>query len=118
MAKVIVENVTVDRVFPTQHGFGVGVTETFEMRNGETGRKRYTLWFKEHPGVEEGQRVSASGFLGVKAREYESGGEMRTAVDVSVNSARLISSAPPVDPAPQDTGDAWSTPSSDAWGEL
>ncbi|WP_067198876.1 hypothetical protein [Microbacterium sp. XT11] len=124
MAKLILENVIVDRVFSTQHGYGVGVTETFEMRNGETGRKRYTLWFNDHPGVEEGQRISASGFLGTKVREYESNGETRTAVDVSVYSARLIQSAPPIDPAPetdswtpQATGDAWSTPqSSDTWG--
>lgn len=139
MAKVILENVTVDRVFSTRNGFGVGVSETFNTRSGETGRKRYTLWFTEHPGVEEGQRVSASGFLGVKAREYESrDGEMKTTVDVSVNSARLIQSAPPVDPAPpvdtwgqepagaswgsQNSPDeAWSTPTgsdaqNDAWG--
>lgn len=106
MAKVTVENAIVDRVFGTEFGHGVAVHETFEKKDGTEGQSRYTLWFKDRPDVEVGQRVSASGFLSVRVREYEHHGEMRQTADVSVRGARLIQSAPPIAPAP----DQWSEP--------
>ncbi|PRB01781.1 hypothetical protein CQ044_16675 [Microbacterium sp. MYb64] len=107
------ENAIVDRIFGSS---GVAVHEEFQKRDGSTGKSYFTLWFTERPQLEIGQRISASGFHGVKVDEYERNGETRHTANVSVNSARLIGSAPPVDPAPQDTGDSWSTPSGDAWG--
>jgi hypothetical protein len=110
MAKIIVENATVERVFSTQSGWGVGVYETFKRRDDTEGRTRYTLWMKgDHPGVEQGQRVSASGFLSAKVREYEHNGETRQTVDLSVNGARFISAPEDPDPAPQ-AFDSWTPP--------
>lgn len=96
MAKIIVENATVKRVFTSQHGWGVSVYETFKKRDESEGRNYFTLWFKDAPGVEEGQVVSASGFHSARVREYESNGETHQTADVSVNSARLIASPAPV----------------------
>lgn len=112
MAKIIVENATVERVFSTNSGtWGVGVHETFERRDKTEGKTRYTLWMKgsDRPAVEEGQRVSASGFLSAKVREYEAGDEVRHAVDLNVNGARFIS-APEDAPTPaveSEPIDAW-----------
>lgn len=115
MAKITIENAVVDRVFTTQYGAGVAVHETFEKKDGTEGKSYYTLWMKEEPDLEEGQVVSASGFLGTKIREYtDRDGNDRQTVDVSVRGARLIGAARPVPPAPE-TG--WSDePLADAWG--
>ncbi len=112
MAKIIVENATVERVFSTNSGaWGVGVYETFERRDKTEGRTRYTLWMKgsDQPSVQEGQRVSASGFLSAKVREYEHDGQTRHAVDLNVNGARFISAPEDQPPAPAEPEpfDAW-----------
>ena len=113
MAKLIVENATVERVFQTQYGWGAAVYETYTPKDGgEEQRKRFTLWFDREPQLEVGQVVSASGFHAVKVRPYESNGETRHTADVSVRSARLIDAAPPIPPAPAED-DVWST--SDPW---
>lgn len=117
MAKVTIENAIVDRVFTTQYGVGVGVHETFEKKDGTEGQSRYTLWMKEDPGLEEGQVISASGFLGTKAREYEDrDGNTRTSVDVSVRGARLIAGARPVASAPTQDEPPATDFGSDPWG--
>lgn len=117
MAKITIENATVERVFNTRNGVGVAAFETFEKRDGTEGKNRYTLWFKQDPGVEEGQVVSASGFLSTRVREYEDrDGNPRTAVDVNVNGARLISGARPVPPAPQMDEPPANDWGSDPWG--
>lgn len=101
MAKVTIENAVVDRVFTTQYGVGVAVHETYEKKDGSEGQSRYTLWMKEDPGLEQGQVISASGFLGTKIRDYtDRDGNARQTIDVSVRAARLIGSARPVPPAP------------------
>lgn len=102
MAKVTVENAIVERVFYPQNGVGVAVYEEFEGRDKQVRKTRFTLWFKDDPKVEVGQRISASGFIGAKVRSYESGGETKYVADMSVNGARLIGSAPPIAPAPQE----------------
>lgn len=98
MAKIIVEKATVQRVFQTRNGWGVSVFETFQRRdNGGEGKNWFTLWLKEQPNVVEGSVVSASGFHGVRVREYEGNdGETRHSADVSVNGARLLSVEGPV----------------------
>ena len=112
MAKITVENAVVDRVFETQYGHGVAVHETFERKDGQQGKSYFTLWFKDDPGVVPGQVISASGFHGVRVREYEHNGETRQTADVSVRGARLIGSAPPIPPAPE------TAPASDGWGDF
>lgn len=97
MGKIIVENATVERVFATQSGWGVGVYETYTPKGGQERKTRYTLWFKgDRPQLEERQVVSASGFLSARVRSYEANGdtgpETRYTVDLSVNGARLIAS--------------------------
>lgn len=111
MAKIIVENATVERVFATQNGWGVGVYETFTRRDNSEGKTRYTLWLKgsDRPSVQEGQRVSASGFLSARVRDYELDGETRHAVDLSVNGARFISAPEDPDPSPE-SFDSWQPP--------
>lgn len=119
MAKIVVENATVERVFQTQYGWGAAVYETYQPKDGgDAQRKRFTLWFDREPTLVEGQVISASGFHSVKVREYEHNGEKRHAADVSVRSARLIDSAPPIEPAPSPDDLAWSdAPSADdVWG--
>ncbi|MGX9346618.1 hypothetical protein [Microbacterium sp. KNMS] len=113
MAKITVENAVVDRTFTTQFGHGVAVHETFERKDGAEGKSYFTLWFKDDPGVVQGQVISASGFHGVKVREYEHNGETRHTADVSVRAARLIGSAPPIPPAPEQASqDQWGAPAS------
>lgn len=119
MAKIIVENATVERVFRTQNGStGVALVETWEPKGGgEARRSWFTAWFKQDPAVEVGQVVSVSGFHSAKTRSYESPSGTKTTVDVNVNSARLIDAAPPVPPAPSTDDLAWQEPpAEDAWG--
>ena len=108
MAKIVVENATVERVFETRTGsVGVSVTESYTPKDGGDARRTwFTLWFARDPGVQVGQVISASGFVSAKVREYESNGETRHAVDMSVNSARVIDAAPPIAPAPAED-DVW-----------
>lgn len=108
MAKIVVENATVERVFHTQNGStGVALVETYTPKGGgESRRSWFTAWFQQDPRLEVGQVVSVSGFHGAKMREYEKDGETRRSVDVSVNSARVIDSAPPIVPAPAED-EAW-----------
>jgi hypothetical protein len=103
MAKVTIEDAHVQRVFSTEHGWGVSVFETYTPKGGEERKDYFTLWFKEHPGVSEGDVVSASGFLSKRARKVEKDGEEPFWVaDVSVRGARLIGhvQSPPPDPEP------------------
>lgn len=91
MAKVYVDDATVEKVFQSQHGWGVRVSEQRTTREGEQRKDYFTLWFKQHPEIEEGWVISASGYLSTKVRDYESNGETRQAVDVSVNAAKVLS---------------------------
>lgn len=122
MAKVIIENATVERVFQSREGWGVGVYETFIRKSDQSeGRNRFTCWFKgDRPAIEQGQRVSLSGFLSTRVRSYEQDGETKYAVDVSVNGPRLIS-APEDAPVEQQTAaqepvqSAWSAPAGETF---
>lgn len=116
MAKIVVENAKVERVFHTQNGStGVALTETYTPPNGgEERRSWYTAWFKSDPRVEVGQIVSVSGFVSAKTRTYDSPSGPKTTVDVSVNGARLIDAAPPIAPEPSTDDLAWGGESS--WG--
>jgi hypothetical protein len=103
MAKVTIEDAQVQRVFSTEHGWGVSVFETYTPKGGEERKDYFTLWFKDRPDVDAGDVVSASGFLSKRARKVERDGEEPFWVaDVSVRGARLIShvQAPKADPEP------------------
>lgn len=114
MAKIVVENAKVERVFHTQQGStGVALTESYPPPGGgEERRSWFTAWFKQDPRLEVGQIVSVSGFHSAKTRTYESPSGPKTTVDVNVNGARLIDAAPPIAPEPE-PADAWG--SGDSW---
>lgn len=67
------------------NGLGARIEERFKLRNGEDGKKSYTLFTEEPHGLSEGDQVKASGTLSVKVREYEVDGEVRTTADVVIN---------------------------------
>lgn len=69
MAKVSLKNVQVSRVF--QDGNAADVVETYQTRNGE-GKTKFTLWFKEPHGLQEGSIIDAEGLLSARLREFES----------------------------------------------
>lgn len=120
MAKIIIENAKVERVFHTQNGStGVALVETWTPDNGgEPRRSWFTAWFKQDPSLQVGQVVSVSGFHSAKTRTYDSPSGPKTAVDVNVNAARLIDSAPPIAPAPSTDDLAWrepEPPTEDPW---
>lgn len=102
--KVYVEDAEVERVFRTEHGYGVGVVETREA-GGRTFTQRATLWFKASPDLRQGDRVNASGYLSARARSYEKDGETKWVADVSLNGAlvqSVVQGAPAVEEAPED----------------
>ena len=71
-------------------GNGVQVTESNE-NNGKTYSTRFTVWFTEPSGLNVGDKVSLSGFLGAKVGEPwqgREGQEMRS-VELSLNSPRI-----------------------------
>jgi len=111
MSKIIVENATVERVFASKTGWGVAVYESYTPKDGQERRTRFTLWFSgERPAVESGQRVSASGFFSARVRSYEVDGEARHAVDINVNSARLLATPEDPEAAPATFEHAWHEP--------
>lgn len=71
MAKVSLSNVQVSRVFSFQGGQAADVIESYKTRDGE-GKTKYTLWFTEPHGLQEGAIVNAEGLLSARIREFES----------------------------------------------
>jgi hypothetical protein len=73
-----------------QSGFGIKILESNEYQ-GKTYSQRYTVWFKEPHGLNVGDIVSVSGFLGVKGATWEdkTTGETKIGADVSINSPRI-----------------------------
>lgn len=108
--KVSMENARVERVFETKQGkWGASVVEEEQSKDGERTFKNYaTLWFARRPELDAGDVVTASGFLSVRAREYNG----QPKADVNVNAARIESrsvgnSAPVAEWAPPADG-GWS----------
>lgn len=105
MAKVMVENATVVKVFETKTGWGVRVSETVRRR-GEDVQQEVTAWFYgDRFGIEEGDVVSLAGTLSVRAREYEKDGGTFLTADVSMNSPRLVAAG-----EQQEQVSQWATP--------
>ncbi len=99
---VTIEDAQVKSVFSTEHGWGVSVFETYTPKGGQERRDYFTLWFREHPGVGEGDVVSASGFLSKRVRKVERDGqEPFWVADVSVRGARLIGHVAAAKPDPE-----------------
>ena len=87
MAFVTVE-ATVERVF--FDGKGIGLTETYTTKDGETRTNRFTAWFDEAPGLTENVTGVFSGILSTKIDEYTTkDGEQKTVVAVSLNKAKV-----------------------------
>ena len=83
MAYALVDG-TVANVF--YNGLGARIEERFKLRNGEEGKKSYTLFTEQPHGLSEGDFVKAKGTLSVKVREYEDGqGQTRTTADIVIN---------------------------------
>lgn len=80
-------NGTVQRTFFNEKG--ASIKETFTKRDGTEGAAYYTAFFDEPHGLSEGSTGKFSGLLSVKAREYEKDGEVKSSIDVVLNSARF-----------------------------
>jgi hypothetical protein len=90
MAKIMVENATVELVFETKNGWGVRLVETVKRR-GEDRQERVTAWFwRDRFGIEEGDVVSLWGTLSKKVREYEEDGVKKYAADISMENPKMI----------------------------
>lgn len=88
MAITKAENVVAARVF--YNGLGVEFHEKFTKQDGTEGVTKLTAWFKEDPGISEGQVGNVSGLTGVKARLWERDGEPPVPMaDIVLNSARF-----------------------------
>lgn len=80
---------TVTRTF--FNGTGAEVTEVFEKHDGSEGKSRYSLWFKEPHGLNEGDSGKWRGALSVKVDEWtDQQGEVRHSVKVSLNGAKSV----------------------------
>ena len=80
---------TITRTF--FNGKGAEVTEVFEKHDGSEGKSRYSLWFKEPHGLNEGDSGKWRGALSVKVDEWtDQQGEVRHSAKVSLNGAKAI----------------------------
>jgi hypothetical protein len=122
MAIVQLKDVVVERLNRTGHG--VKVAERYQVQ-GKDRKTTYTVWFKEPHGLNEGDIISVSGFLGAKVGDPWTGqdGQERRSVELSLNEPRInggamaseVSSVPRT--APQATTDEpWSTPDAQTGG--
>ena len=80
---------TVTRTF--YNGKGAEVTEVFEKQDGTEGKSRYSLWFTQPHGLNEGDSGKWRGALSVKVDEWtDQQGETRHSAKVSLNGAKAI----------------------------
>src|SRR5690606_36700649 len=88
MAIVNLKDVTVERLNRT--GYGVKVAEKYQVQ-GNDRKTTYTVWFKEPHGLNEGDIISVSGFLGAKVGDPWTGqdGQERRSVELSLNEPRI-----------------------------
>lgn len=94
VAKLTVENASVEKVFQTKLGWGVRLAEYYTDRNGEEGRSFYTLFFDRQPNVVTGNVVTAEGRHGAKIRMVTPRtGEPYEVVDVTLYDATFLSVA-------------------------
>lgn len=90
MAKVSIENA---EVFKIIEGYGFKAVEKFKLRNGEEGKRYYTIWSQDR--VTEGDIVSIEGDLTVKIEEFTGrDNQPKTTAAVHVNNARVRTDAP------------------------
>ncbi|TFD51975.1 hypothetical protein E3T46_07760 [Cryobacterium sp. Hh11] len=109
---------TITRIF--YNGKGAEVTEVFEKQDGSEGKPRYSLWFAQPHGLNEGDSGKWRGALSVKVDEWtDQQNEIRHSAKVSLNGAKAIEdksrgqqqpSAPTN--APATGGDTWNAPGS------
>lgn len=90
MAKVEIQNA---EVFKIIEGYGFRAVEKFKLRNGDEGKKYYTVWTDQK--VNEGDVVSIHGDLSVKIEEFTGrDNQPKTAAAIHVNNARITADAP------------------------
>lgn len=90
MAKVEIQNA---EVFKIIEGYGFRAVEKFKLRNGDEGKKYYTVWTDQK--VNEGDVVSIQGDLSVKIEEFTGrDNQPKTAAAIHVNNARITADAP------------------------
>lgn len=103
MAKIILSNVEVNRIF--WEGKGASVVEKYTSR-GEQKQTRYALFFNEPHGLAEGDVVSAEGLLSASIDEYtKQDGTIGRSVALKLNNPQLIGEKGRV-PAPEKTQEA------------
>jgi len=104
----------VEVTYVNSRGHGVKVVEKWESK-GKTGQTRFTVWFDAEHGLSVGDVIDVSGLLGAKIGEpwTDRDNNVRTSVELSVNSPRLGSSpAAPAAPLGESLGshEAYSEP--------
>lgn len=74
------------------NGYGVGVVEKFQKKDGTEGQARFTAWFDingDAPNLSQGDKGKFSGNLSARVSDYEKDGETRHSADVSLNNAKF-----------------------------
>lgn len=92
MAQVVVEG-KASRVF--YDGKGLEVVEEFTVKGREVS-KRWTAWFGEPHGIQEGSNVKVAGLHSDEINSWtdRESGEAKQSVKRSINQARVLESAP------------------------
>jgi len=67
MARIDIKDATVDRLI-TNKGFAASTT--YEDRNGELRKEKYTVW-TDNTGLQPGDLLNISGLLSVRVEEFE-----------------------------------------------
>ena len=88
MAIIKIQNAVIERVFSGGKGFAVA--ETYQTRDGEQGKKPFTLWFDEPQSLSVGDKGNFSGLYSDKIESFtgREGNEVQT-IRRNLNSARL-----------------------------
>lgn len=94
-------------------GYGVRAAENIQMKDGNSKKRYWTLWFSEPSGLTVGEIVDVSGFLDCSVSdpfEGSDGNEYR-AVNYNLQSPRVNGRQTPAVPAAAPANDGWgSTP--------
>lgn len=93
MAKIILNNVKVGRVF--YEGKGVALVESYTVQ-GQERQQRFSAFFDKPHGLNEGETVSLEGLLGAKPETYtKKDGTQGVSANLTVNNPKLTSEVIP-----------------------
>lgn len=100
MALIKIESGEVTRHVGTRGAFAVA--ETVTLPDGRTFPKSYTVWQdNEAPAI--GAIVAVTGVMSAKIREYESQGNVKHAIDISINDPEVTIMGNPKPATPEAT---------------